>query len=70
MKRHLAPTVSRNIRAEMTRLELERADMAKALDISTSNWDKLLADPESRISIGRLRVIAAKLGVDVATLLI
>lgn len=53
--------VTRNIKAEMARTGATRAVMAKALDITPWAWDKLLQDPETRISIGRMRVIAAKL---------
>ena len=57
-KRAAKPTLTRNIRAQMARNGLTREDVARALEISASNLDKILAAPESRLSVGRLRVLA------------
>lgn len=57
-----------NIHAEMARAGLRRKHMAKAIGKSPSAWDKKMVDPESRLSVGELKIIAARLGVEISKL--
>lgn len=61
-------TVADRIRGRSVERHIKTRDWAKLFKVSERTWQNWLADPEC-IPIGRLRVIAARLGVEVIELL-
>lgn len=55
--------VAKNIRLAMLEQGVRSRDMARLLGITERAWRHLMQDPENRLTIGRLTVIARRLGV-------
>ena len=65
MRAKRRPQVAARIKGEMYRGAWTAADMAKLFKVSTRSWSNWMRDPEGNLTLGRLEVIVAKLGVTV-----
>lgn len=65
MRGRKRPQVAARIKGEMYRGAITSADMAKLFRMSPRSWSNWMRDPEGNLTLGRLEVIAAKLGVTV-----
>lgn len=61
-------TVADRIRGRSVERHIQTRDWAKLFRVTPRTWQNWLSEPEN-IPIGRLRVIAAKLGVNITELL-
>ena len=61
-------TIADRIRGRSVERHIQTRDWAKFFKVSTRTWQNWLSEPEN-IPIGRLRVIAARLGVNITELL-
>ena len=65
MRAKRRPQVAAKIKGEMYRGKITSEDMAKLFKTSSRSWRNWMRDPEGSLTLGRLEVIAAKLGVTV-----
>ena len=65
MRTRRRPQVAARIKSEMYRGKITAAEMAKLFKITRQSWSGWMRDPEGSLTLGRLEVIAAKLGVTV-----
>lgn len=61
--------LSRRIKAGMILAGVTPQDMAHLFRVTSRTWRNWMADPDNRLTVGQLDVIARRLGVSVGSLL-
>lgn len=62
-------TVADRIRGRSTERHIRTKDWAKLFKVTERTWQNWMAEPEKNFSIGKMRVIAARLDTTVSALM-